>query len=177
MTSVARACLLRDLDLHRAHVCRTVEGLRDDDLDRIVAPSGWTPRSMLNHLRFDAEVFWLQAVLGGDRGAIGRVRDGWTAPPTPGLDTLSAYRAETTASDAVLRGADLDAPPAWWPPPAVFGGPRLATGWEVVLRVVGETATHAGHLDMAREGIDGHQDLVVGGAPPQTSPPDSRGAA
>jgi hypothetical protein len=31
-----------------------------------------------------------------------------------------------------------------------------------VFRVLVETATHAGHLDMARERIDGHQHLVVG---------------
>ena len=30
-----------------------------------------------------------------------------------------------------------------------------------LLRLLLETATHAGHLDMAREGIDGHQHLVV----------------
>ena len=35
-------------------------------------------------------------------------------------------------------------------------------GWEVLLRVLGETSLHAGHLDMAREAIDGRQDLVVG---------------
>jgi len=31
-----------------------------------------------------------------------------------------------------------------------------------VFRLLIETATHAGHLDLAREGIDGRQHLVVG---------------
>jgi hypothetical protein len=31
-----------------------------------------------------------------------------------------------------------------------------------VLRLLMETATHAGHLDIARERIDGRQHLVVG---------------
>jgi hypothetical protein len=34
-------------------------------------------------------------------------------------------------------------------------------GLEVVFRVLNETATHAGHIDMARDHLDGHQHRVV----------------
>lgn len=160
--SVARSLALRDLVRHRDHVLRTIDGLGESELDHVAAPSGWTPRSMLSHLIHDVESFWLRAVLGGDGTAIAQLRDGWRAPPLPGPALREAYRRETALGDAALARADLNAPPLWWPPVEVFDAPRLLTGWEILLRVIDETAVHAGHLDMAREAMDGHQDLVVG---------------
>lgn len=159
--SVARTLALRDLAQHRAHVLRTIEGLDEAQLDRSVARSGWTPRSMIAHLLHDVERFWLRAVLDADEAAIAQLRDGWSAPPLPGPELREAYRRETALGDEVLARTDLDAPPLWWPPVEVFDAPRLETGWEVLLRVIDESAVHAGHLDMAREAIDGHQDLVL----------------
>jgi hypothetical protein len=160
-TGLARECLLRELDHGRDHVLRTVEGLSEQELDRVVIASGWTPRSMLNHLRYDAEIFWIQAVLGGDRKAIDRICNGWEAPAQPGPDLLEGYRTEIARSNGLLQRIALEDSPAWWPPREVFGGGLLATGWDVVLRVLSETSVHAGHLDVVRELIDGHQDLVV----------------
>lgn len=159
--SIARSLVLRDLAQHRAHVLRTIDGLGETELDRSVARSGWTPRSMIAHLLHDVENFWLRAVLGADEAAIAQLRDGWSAPPLPGSELREAYRLQTTLGDEVLARTDLDAPPLWWPPAEVFDAPRLGTGWEILLRVIDETAVHAGHLDMAREAIDGHQDLVL----------------
>lgn len=159
--TTARILVMRDLDEHRTHVLRTIDGLGETDLDRVVARSGWTPRSMVSHLLHDVEVFWLRAVLGADKSAIEQLRDGWTAPSLPGPQLRAAYRRETALGDEVLARSELDDPPRWWPPAEVFDAPRLGTGWEVLLRVVDESAVHAGHLDMAREAIDGHQDLVV----------------
>lgn len=158
----ARTLLLRDLAEHRAHVLRTIDGLSETDLDRVVAPSGWTPRTMVSHLLHDDEIFWLRAVLGADESAIAQLRDGWSAPPLPGPELRAAYRRQAVLGDEILARTDLDAPPRWWPPLEVFDAPRIETGWEVLLRMIDETAVHAGHLDMAREVIDGHQELVVG---------------
>jgi hypothetical protein len=47
----------------------------------------------------------------------------------------------------------LVAPPARWPD--YFEDWRLQDVREVILHVITETATHAGHLDAARELIDG----------------------
>jgi len=160
--SIARSLALRALAGHRAHVLRTIDGLGEAQLDRVAAPSGWTPRSMVAHLVHDVEIFWLRAVLGADGVAIEQLRDGWSAPPLPGPELREAYRRETALGDEILARTDLDAPPRWWPPAEVFDAPRLETGWEILLRVIDETAVHAGHLDIAREEIDGHQDLVVG---------------
>jgi len=158
---LVRDLLLTRLEAGREHVLQTIEGLDERALGTVVAPSGWTPRSMVSHLLHDVEIFWLRAVLGAEPVAIGRVRDGWTAPPLPGPELRAAYRAEADQGNRVLAEADLDAPPAWWPPSEMFGGPRLASGWEVMLRVLEETSVHAGHLDMAREQLDGRQHLVV----------------
>ena len=48
----------------------------------------------------------------------------------------------------------LDAAPAWWPEDE-WGGWRLHTLEEVLLHLLVETACHAGHLDAARELLDG----------------------
>jgi Protein of unknown function (DUF664) len=63
------------------------------------------------------------------------------------------YRREIAASDEVLAGLSLDTPPARWP--EYFEDWRLQDVREVILHVITETAIHAGHLDAARELLDG----------------------
>lgn len=161
MTS-ERAVLLAHLDAERSHVLAAVEGLGERDLTRAVAPSGWSIAQMLHHLTYDDEIFWAGAILGGDEECIGLIQDGWDVPVTTGADAIALYSRWRRRSDAVLAEADLDAPPRWWPPDDVFPFPPFATGRACVLRLLVETATHAGHLDIAREQIDGRQHLVVG---------------
>jgi hypothetical protein len=62
---------------------------------------------------------------------------------------LGLYRRETAASGAVLAGLSLDAPPARLP------DYRTTSAREIVLHVITETAVRAGHLDAARELLDG----------------------
>ena len=58
-----------------------------------------------------------------------------------------------------MAGLALDAGPAWWPD--IFGDWRLDDLEQVLLHVVTETACHAGHLDAARELLDGRRWLVL----------------
>ena len=153
--------LIAQLDRQREHVLAGIEGLGERALDWVVAPSGWTLRSMVTHLLYDVEIFWMGAVLGADPSAIARVCDGWSAPSIPGRQLRQEYRAAASNGNRHLGKADLDAEPKWWPRPETFGGPRLSSSLEVVFRAFTETATHAGHIDMARERLDGHQHLVV----------------
>ena len=67
---------------------------------------------------------------------------------------------ETALADAVIRATPLDTPPAWWPAD-LFGTFRLLDLREVLLHVITETACHAGHLDVARELIDGRTWLIL----------------
>ncbi|MHA7220332.1 mycothiol transferase [Arthrobacter sp. MDT1-48-3] len=155
------AQLLAHLTAVRNHLLDAVEGLTEEQMSVPLVPSGWTMTGLLNHLAFDDEMFWISAVLGGDSVAIDALHDGWHSTPVTGADAVRLYREQITSSDGILAGLDLDAPPLWWPPVAQFGHPPMADGREVVFRVLAETSVHAGHLDIVRELIDGHQNLVV----------------
>ncbi|MFC9773601.1 MULTISPECIES: DUF664 domain-containing protein [unclassified Pseudarthrobacter] len=155
------APLLAQLAGARTHVLRTVEGVSDDQMRRALVPSGWTMTQLLNHLAFDDEMFWISAVLGGVDRAIAALHDGWASEPMTGAEAVTIYKREIARSEEILAAVDLDAPPRWWPPANIFDAPPMSTGREVVFRVLAETSVHAGHLDIVRELIDGHQHLVV----------------
>lgn len=157
-----RDVLLAHLEAERGHVLAAVEGLSEHDLTRTAAPSGWSIAQLLNHLTYDDEIFWASAIVGGDEEGIGLIQDGWKVPVTSGADALEQYRRWGRRSDAVLTEVNLDASPRWWPSEEVFPFPPFADARQCVFRLLVETATHAGHLDIARERIDGHQHLVVG---------------
>lgn len=78
----------------------------------------------------------------------------------PADTVLSRYRQQIELSNELLATIDLDAAPGWWPV-ELFSGWRFDTVREVLLHVLTETATHAGHLDAARELIVGRTWLVV----------------
>lgn len=153
--------LLAQLANAREHVLRAVNGLTEDSMNRAIVPSGWTITRLFNHLADDDEMFWISAVLGGDARAIAALHNGWASDAMTGAAAIGSYKREMTRSDEVLRSVDLDSPPLWTPPTSVFDGPPLQNGRAVVLRVLTETSVHAGHLDIVRELIDGHQNLVV----------------
>ena len=162
--SAEGATLLACLRSQRAHVLGTVEGLDDDSLRRPVLPTGWSMLGMINHLTYDIEQFWFPAVVAGEEAVIDELLDGdegWRVPEDlSARAVLDAYRRETARADAIIAGTPLDTPPEWWPD-ELFGSFRLDDLREVVLHVITETACHAGHLDVARELIDGQTWLVL----------------
>ena len=68
----------------------------------------------------------------------------------------AAVRRGLSETRGVLRGI---AEPAWWFEGA--GDPPHSSLRQVLLHVIVETATHAGHLDVCRELVDGGQRLVL----------------
>ena len=73
---------------------------------------------------------------------------------------LDLYRREIELADKIIAATSLEAPLAWWPdffPP----GFHLDNLRQVLLHVIAETASHAGHLDAARELIDGETWLIL----------------
>ena len=157
--------LLRHLAGQRRHVLGILDGLDDAQLRAPVLPSGWSPLGLVQHLALDDEEFWFSAVLAGDPAAIAAAAgrgptDAWqVGPEVPAAAVLDRYRAEAERSDAVVRGLSLDAQPAWWPD--FFGDWRLHDLEDLLLHVITETACHAGHLDAARELLDGRRWLVL----------------
>lgn len=120
---------------------------------------------LVNHLSLDVERFWFQAVVASEEAAIadvlGSSSNAWNvidSEPTEAV--LELYRRNIERSDAIISARSLDAAPGWWPE-SLFGSWRLDSVREVVLHVIAETAAHAGHLDAARELIDGKLHLVL----------------
>ena len=153
------------LDAQRASVLAIVEGLDDAQLRSSVLPSGWTPLGMIEHLG-GAEQHWFQDV------ALGTVLDyTWPdaiddpyVPDAPFTTRHSAeavfdyYRRQCEISNEILATTPLDT--------AVKG--RHDQEWEgedisdlrwIALHLIEETARHAGHLDAARELLDGEAGL------------------
>lgn len=119
----------------------------------------------MNHLSIDVERFWFQAVIVGDRSAVeggfASASNAWDVGIEVSAESvLHGYRHNIERADAIITTRSLDAEPAWWPE-SFFGSWRLDSVREVVLHVVTETAAHAGHLDAARELIDGKQRLAL----------------
>lgn len=156
-----RSLLLDHLYAEREHVLAAVEGLSEDNLSCPGVPSGWSISQLLNHLTYDNEIFWIGAIVDGGGECIDLVQDGWKAPATSGAEAVAQYRRWCGHSDAVLAAVDLDVPPRWWPSEVSFPFPPFRDARSCVLRVLVETATHAGHLDIVREQMDGRQYLVV----------------
>ncbi|WP_327064677.1 DinB family protein [Kitasatospora sp. NBC_01250] len=164
MADTELTTLLGVLNSKRTHVLSILEGLDEEALRRPVLPSGWTCLGLVHHLALDDEKFWFRAVAAGEKPAIeeilGSEENAWQpAPEKTAKEVFALYRRECELADAFLTGADLDAAPGWWP--EFFGDWRYDNLREVVLHVITETATHAGHLDAVRELIDGRQRLVV----------------
>ncbi|MFC7458710.1 DUF664 domain-containing protein [Brachybacterium sp. GCM10030267] len=153
--------LIALLTEQRGHVLAAVDGLDDARMAEVHVPSGWSITQLLGHLTFDDERFWISAVLDAQPRAIEGLCDGWRDGPASGRDAISRYREEIERSDEVLARVDLAEPPRWRPPASVFDGPIMADGRGILLRMLEETAVHAGHLDIVRELIDGRQHIVV----------------
>jgi uncharacterized damage-inducible protein DinB len=156
-----RDVLRATLDAQREHVLGILEGLSDEALQRAVQPTGWTCLGLVHHLAIDVERFWFRAVVAGEPMPDDEPDNAWQVPAgLTATAVLDAYRREIELADAIIATTSLDSPPAWWPED-LFGSWRLDDLREILLHVIAETACHAGHLDAARELIDGRQWIVL----------------
>ncbi len=159
-----RALLTRHLAAQRGHVLSQLDGLTDGQLRAAVLPSGWTPLGLVRHLTLSDERYWFEVVVAGgslDYWPEGENADWRVGDDEPAAGVVEAYRTAISVSDGILAATPLDAPPvrpeAWWAE-AGMPFPDLRS---IVLHVIVETATHAGHLDAARELLDGRQHIVL----------------
>lgn len=153
--------LLAVLNSQRDHVLGILDGLSEDALRRPVLPSGWTCLGLVRHLALDVERFWFRAVAGGESVDLEAGDAAWqVAPDVMAEEVFGLYRRETELADAIIAATPLDSAPVWWPDD-LFGGPPPRDLRTVILHVIAETACHAGHLDAARELIDGRTWLVL----------------
>lgn len=156
--------LLSFLHGQRRHVLGILDGLDTDALRRPVLPSGWNCLGLVQHLALDVERFWFRAVVAGAEDVIKSLDDDGDAwqvgREVPAADILDRYRTETGLADTIISATAVDTPLAWWPH-HLFGEPHLHTLRDVLLHVITETACHAGHLDAARELLDGRRWMVL----------------
>ena len=159
-----RQLLLGHLRAQRRHILAQLEGLDDAQLRTPVLPSGWTCLGLVRHLTVSDERYWFEVAMAGgplDFWPEGENGDWLVGPDEPAEQVLADYRAAAAFSDDLIGSTPLDAPPRqpeeWWEP-AGLAFPDLRS---VVLHTLVETAVHAGHLDAARELIDGRQYIVL----------------
>ena len=159
--------LLSYLDSQRDHVLGILDGLDEAALRRTVLPSGWTCLGLVQHLAVDIERFWFRGVVAGEaavtEGLVDGADDAWQVDVgVPGAEVFASYRDEIARANAIIAARRADTAPAWWPGD-LFGDWRLDDLRDIVLHVITETACHAGHLDAARELLDGRAWRVVTG--------------
>jgi hypothetical protein len=146
------------LDFYRETILWKVAGMSDDDLRRIIVPSGWSPLGMVKHLAY-VERAWFRDRLAGEEP----LPVPWTEEDPdadfrvePGESTeeiIGFYRGQCEQSRTFASKESLDDLAKEWPadrPPEK----RPSLRW-IYVHMIEETARHAGHLDVARELIDG----------------------
>lgn len=155
-----RDVLLSSLTEQREHVLGILEGLPGDALRRPALPSGWTCLGLVHHLALDVERFWFRSILANEPVELYEGVKAWeVGEGTSPEAVFGLYRQEIARANEIIAGTSLDTAPARWPDE--WSGWRLASLREVILHVITETACHAGHLDAARELIDGRQWMVL----------------
>jgi uncharacterized damage-inducible protein DinB len=152
------------LDYQRTSVRSIVEGLDEATWHRPVVPSGWTPAGLVQHLG-DAERHWFQRVATGtdidlpwDEGRPPYDPDAPFLCDRPAAEVLGYYRQQCDRADEVLARTPLSAAPRGYHGDPDADQQPADLRW-IVLHMIEETACHSGHLDIARELIDGQTDL------------------
>jgi uncharacterized damage-inducible protein DinB len=154
--------LIALLDAQRARALAIVAGLDAERLSTPVLPSGWTPLGMIEHLGH-AERHWFQEVTLGSAVPLP-----WPDDPDAGQDgpytttrpvdvVFAFYRDQIERANAVLTSTPLSKRPRGR---HNQGEADQVTDLRfIVLHMIEETARHLGHLDVARELLDGRVGL------------------
>jgi len=161
MAQSERLALQEALDGQRATVLEILDGLPEEALRRPVLPSGWSCLGLVQHLTLDVERFWFRAVVAGEQVELATADGAWQVEPgTPVDAVLDGYREEVRKANVIIAATSPDAAPVWWPV-EVFADLPVRDLRRTILHVLTETACHVGHLDAARELLDGRQRLVL----------------
>lgn len=153
--SDSRELLLGYLDWYRDALMRKLAGLSDEQLRAPVQPLGWSPLGLVQHLGW-VERRWMRWGYAAEDVPPCPPGDDaeWTVPAsTPTAAVFATYQDEVTRARTILADAALT-------DPAALGG-RFLTPAEapplarVLFHLLQEYARHTGHLDVARELVDG----------------------
>jgi len=150
--------LHRKLRVGRANVLVNLEDLGEYDLRRPLTPTGTNLLGLVKHLA-GLEYGYLGDCLGrppGEKlgwmedGSVGEGADMWASLGESSDDVIGLYGRACAHADATIAELDLDsaAHVPWW-------SDQNTTLGVLLIRMVAETAQHAGHGDIVRELIDG----------------------
>lgn len=152
--------LHRKLHASRAALLSKLEDLSEYDMRRPMTPTGTNLLGLVKHLAgleygYLGESFkrpppetlpWVED------GSIWDGADMWATPDESSRALISLYQRACAHADRTIEDLELDAPGsvAHWPEDR-----RDTTLGVLLIRMVAETAQHAGHADIVRELIDG----------------------
>jgi hypothetical protein len=158
--------LLECLGYQRSSARSIVAGLKEDAWHTPVVASGWTIAGMIEHLGNVERHWFLEEVAGSQ---VDLPWDGGRPPyhpemaftcDRPSSEVLGYYREQCDRSDEILAGVGLSDVPC-----GRHGDDEIPNVRVVILHVIEETAAHSGHLEIARELLDGA--MASGCANPQ----------
>jgi hypothetical protein len=152
--------LHRKLQAARAALLSRLDGLGEYDLRRPMTPTGTNLLGLVKHLA-GLEYGYLGESLGRaapetlswiEDGSIWEGADMWATADESSEYLIGLYRRACAHADGVIAALDLVSPAsvAHWPQDR-----RDTTLGFLLIRMVAETAQHAGHADIVRELIDG----------------------
>ncbi len=157
---VEKDALWHFLEYQRSSVRSIVDGLSEAAWHTSVVPSGWTPAGFVEHLA-GAEHHWFQEVIAGV--AFEPPEDEDFVPFDPyaaftsdlsSSEVLRVYREECDQSDEVIAGVTMSTRPL-----GRHRNEEVSSVRWVMMHMIEETATHSGHLEIARELLDGQTRL------------------
>nr|WP_260611832.1 DinB family protein [Streptomyces sp. WAC04770] len=149
-TGGEKESLHASLDLHRDAVLWKLEGLDDEQVRRVMTPSGTNLLGLVKHLA-TVEYGWFCSTFGRETEPF------WFDPATEEMaaspDETTAgivafYTRARTAADAAIRETDLETTGTAW------DGRVVSMRWALI-HMLEDTVRHAGHMDILRELIDG----------------------
>jgi len=152
--------LHRKLQASRAVLLSKLDNLSEYDRRRPMTPTGTNLLGLVKHLA-GLEYGYLGESFGHpapesmswvEDGSIWQGADMWAKPDESSEYIIGLYRRACAHADGVIAALDLEAPGsvAHWPEDR-----RHTTLGILLIRMVDETAHHAGHADIIRELIDG----------------------
>jgi Protein of unknown function (DUF664) len=155
-----KAELHRKLQDSRAGLLSRLDGLSEYDRRRPMTPTGTNLLGLVKHLA-GLEYGYLGESFGHpapetlpwiEDGSIWQGGDMWATPSESSGYIIGLYQRACAHADRVIAALDLQAPGtvAHWPQDR-----RETTLGVLLIRMVAETAQHAGHADIVRELIDG----------------------
>jgi hypothetical protein len=159
-TSGPAADLCRYLQEARDGVLSALDGLSEHDIRRPMTPSGTNLLGLVKHLA-GLEIGYLGDCVGRpspvrlpwvDDGSVWDGADMWATAAETRQYLVELYRTAWRHADESVAELGLDAPAqvSWWPEER-----RSTTLGSLLVRMVAETARHAGHADIVREMIGG----------------------